>query len=140
MESSEPITDDDPLAVVEALYRAVEDGDHDALRRSLADDLRWRQAGSAVPAAGEDAEGAEALIDRVVRPLEREWEGFTEEVDELVAVDGRVVATGTYRGTCLATGRPLVAEFCHLWTVSDGRVTAFRQYTDTAAFAAATGG
>jgi uncharacterized protein len=49
-----------------------------------------------------------------------------------------VTVTGTYRGTQRATGRTLEAEFCHLWTVADGLITGFRQFTDTAAFAAAT--
>lgn len=129
--------DDAAIELVRELYDAVEAGDHDRIRRTLADDLRWRQAGSVVPAAGEDKVGAEALIDEVLGPLEQEWDGFTEEIDELLVAGGRVVATGTYRATYRATGRRLEAELCHLWTVEDGRITAFRQYTDTAAFARA---
>lgn len=125
-------------AVVEAIYAAYAEGDVDRLRTLLADDLRWRQAAVGVPAAGAEVVGAEALIDRVVRPLNEDWDGFTEEVDTLVAADGHVVATGTYRGTYRPTGRPVTAEFCHLWTVRDGRARTFRQFTDTAAFVAAT--
>ena len=105
-----------PRAVVEALYSAFADGDEERMRALLADDLKWRQAAQAVPAAGADVEGA----------------------DELFAAETRVTATGTYRGVFRATSRRLTAEFCHLWTVEEGRITTFRQYTDTAAFAAAT--
>jgi uncharacterized protein len=125
--------------VVRSLYDAVEAGDHTAIRSCLDEDVRWRQAAAAVPAAGEELVGAEALLEGVIRPFERDWEGFTEELDELVASGDLVVATGTYRGTYRPTGRSLVAEFCHVWRVTDGRIAGFRQFTDTAAFAAATG-
>lgn len=124
-------------AVVEAIYAAYEDGDVPRIRELLADDLRWRQAATAVPAAGQDFQGADELIDRVVRPLQDDWEGFSESVDQLIAGSGWVVGTGTYTGTYRATGREVRAEFCHLWRVRDGRAQEFRQFTDTAAFAAA---
>jgi uncharacterized protein len=73
----------------------------------------------------------------VIRPIERDWEGFTEDIERVVGAGAHVTVTGTYRGTHRATGRTLEAEFCHLWTVEDGLVTGFRQFTDTAAFAAA---
>lgn len=73
-----------------------------------------------------------------MRPLSEECDGFVEEVDEVIVAGDRVTATGTYRGSHRATGRALTAEFCDLWTVRAGRVQVFRQFTDTAAFAAAT--
>lgn len=132
------MADRDPAAVVRRLYDAVEEEDHETVRDCVVDDVRWRQAASAVPAAGEELVGAEAAIERILRSFEEDWDGFTEEIDDLDAVDGHVVATGTYRGTYRPTGRDLEAEFCHLWRVADGRITDFRQFTDTAAFARVT--
>jgi uncharacterized protein len=131
------MTDHAAVDVVRALYRAFEDGDHDVVRACLAGDVRWRQAGTAVPAAGRSVTGPDEVLERVIVPLERDWTGFTERVEEVHEADGCVVATGTYAGTYRATGRRLEAEFCHLWWVHDGRVRAFRQFTDTAAFAEA---
>jgi uncharacterized protein len=136
-ENSHLPTSRDPIEVVEAIYAAMDAGDHNGTRELLAPDLRWRQAGSVVPAAGEDAVGAEALIERVIQPLERVWEGFSEHVDEMAAIGERVVATGEYHGRNRATGTDLRVEFCHLWEVRDGVVVSFRQFTDTATFAAA---
>ncbi|CAN5791624.1 nuclear transport factor 2 family protein [soil metagenome] len=124
--------------VVRALYRRMAVGDHDGTRELLAEDLRWRQASAGVPAAGADALGRDLLIERVIRPLENDWDDFTEEVEDLRGHVDTVVTTGTYRGTYRTTGRHLEAEFCHLWAVREGRVTAFRQFTDTAAFVIAT--
>jgi uncharacterized protein len=132
------MTDDAAIDLVSRVYRAFEDRDHEVLRACLADEFHWRQAGRAVPAAGQHLVDAEELLRRVIVPLERDWEGFTEEIDELIGAGGRVVATGTYRGTCRATGRSLEAEFCHLWWVEGDAIRGFRQFTDTAAFAAAT--
>jgi uncharacterized protein len=129
------MSDTDPIELVRRLYDAFEDGDHDGIRHCLSADLRWRQAGTAVPAAGQDLVGREALLASVIEPLEQDWEGFTEEIEQLIAGDdGHVVATGTYRGTNRRSGRQLQAEFCHVWLVRDGRVVTFRQYTDTAVF------
>jgi uncharacterized protein len=43
-----------------------------------------------------------------------------------------VVALGAYAGTYKATGRVMSAPFAHLWTVRDGHIVGFVQYTDTA--------
>ena len=42
-----------------------------------------------------------------------------------------VVALGRYTGTHAASREPLDAQFVHHWTVEDGKVTRFQQYTDT---------
>jgi uncharacterized protein len=131
------MTDHAAVDVVRALYRAFEDQDHDAIRACLADDVRWRQAATAVPAAGRSVTGPDEVLERVIVPLERDWDGFTERVEEVHEADDCVVVTGAYAGTHRATARSVEAEFCHLWWVADGRVRAFRQFTDTAAFSAA---
>jgi uncharacterized protein len=93
-------------------------------------EVRWQQAARRVPATGGPWTGRQALLDRVIAPIEDDWEGFTEHLEELVAADGHVVATGVYRGTDRSTGRTLEAEFCHLWWIRSCRIVAFRQFTD----------
>jgi hypothetical protein len=46
---------------------------------------------------------------------------------------------GRYRATARASGDPLDAEVCHVWTVRDGKAIGFQQYTDTWQFAQVTG-
>jgi uncharacterized protein len=129
--------DTDALALIDSVYRAFEERDHQTLLDLLDEELRWQQAARWVPRPGRTSLGPQEVLELVIAPLEDDWDGFTEEVEDLIAADGHVVATGVYRGTYRATGRSLQAEFCHLWRVRDGRVVAFRQYTDTAAFAEA---
>jgi uncharacterized protein len=127
-------TTEESIGAVSTLYEAFERGDRAAIGRTLADDVRWRQAAVAVPAAGEDRVGATAVLDDVFAAIDARFDHFVETVEQLFGCDDRVVVTGTYRATDRRTGRALSAEFCHLWTVHDGVITAFRQYTDTAAF------
>lgn len=58
--------------------------------------------------------------------------------DTLVADDGIVVALGRYTGTYNATGQSVNAQFVHVWTLREGRIAGFQQYTDTLQFARAT--
>jgi ketosteroid isomerase-like protein len=127
---------DEAAQVVRAVYEAVEASDHPTVRDLLADEVSWRQAPSAVPAAGRELTSPDAVVEQVLATFERDWAGFTEQVEHLDALGSAVVTTGTYRGTYRSTGRTLEAEFCHRWIVERGRVRAFRQFTDTAAFAA----
>jgi ketosteroid isomerase-like protein len=47
---------------------------------------------------------------------------------------------GHYKARYTATGETLDAPFVHVWTVQDGEITSFQQYTDTVAHSAAMGG
>ena len=42
-----------------------------------------------------------------------------------------MIVTGRYSGAYKATGRKIDAQFAHFWTLADGEVTRFQQYTDT---------
>ena len=60
---------------------------------------------------------------------------FTQ--DEFHAAGDTVVVLGNYRWTVRKTGKPADADFVHVFTLKDGKVTAFREFTDTAQFAQA---
>ena len=48
-----------------------------------------------------------------------------------------MTALGRYRWTVRATGKPAGGEWCHVFNIKNGKVTRFREYTNTASFAAA---
>ena len=48
-----------------------------------------------------------------------------------IAEDDKVVAIGRYTAEHGETGKSMDIPFVHVWTVKDGRITAFQQYTDT---------
>jgi hypothetical protein len=51
-----------------------------------------------------------------------------------------VVARGRYNGAYRKTGARIDAQFAHVWTLGDGKILRFQQYTDTAQVARAMGG
>jgi uncharacterized protein len=41
------------------------------------------------------------------------------------------VAQGRYTGVFKETGKSLDAQVCHVWKVTDGKISGFQQYVDT---------
>jgi ketosteroid isomerase-like protein len=56
---------------------------------------------------------------------------------EFVAQGDKVVAIGHYRATAKATGRTFDSAFVMVFTLREGKVVAFREFTDSAAVNAA---
>jgi ketosteroid isomerase-like protein len=74
--------------------------------------------------------------DGVFMRMGERFSRFGIRVDELFAAEGgRVVMLGMYEGTFAGTSTPIDAQVAHVWTLADGRVLRFQQYTDTQALA-----
>jgi uncharacterized protein len=61
----------------------------------------------------------------------------TWENRQFVADGNTVVALGYYAGKNKRTGKPFASEFAHVSTITDGKITSFKEFTDTAAVLAA---
>lgn len=119
---------------VKDLYAAFERGDLAAVRDKMASGIEWYEAENFPYDDGNPYTGPDAVLDGVYGRLMREWEGFTEELESVLDAGERVVTIGRYTGTHRSTGNSVRAQFVHVWTVEDGRIIAFQQYTDTAQF------
>jgi hypothetical protein len=42
-----------------------------------------------------------------------------------------VIVEGRYRASASGVADPLDAQVCHVWTIRDGKLARFQQYTDT---------
>jgi ketosteroid isomerase-like protein len=96
-------------------------------------EIRWHEAeGNPYQPSGEPWVGPDAILNNLFVKLAEEWDGFTvhpqsyHEAGEVVVVEARY--TGTYK----ATGKPMDAQVCHVWTLKDGKAAKFQQYVDTA--------
>ena len=59
---------------------------------------------------------------------------FTQWENRQWIADGNtIIVLGYYAGKNKRTGKPFVSEFCHVLTVKGGKVTNFKEFTDTAA-------
>src|SRR6056297_577951 len=125
----------EPRAVVETVYAAFAQGDMDRFVALMAPDVVWNEAEGNPYADMNPYIGPEAVMSGLFGRLVRDWEDFSATPHEFVVEGDRVVVFGRYKETWKATGKTIDIPFVHSWTVEDGKLVAFQQYTDTAALA-----
>ena len=122
----------DPLNVVQEVYEAFGRGDVTALLRKLTPDVAWEVSGRKgdYPTFGPwpGREGVLAFFQALA-----EIEDISEftpisihPAGETVLVQGRVALT------LKTNGRPLAYDWLHVFEVREGKVSAFREFYDTA--------
>lgn len=128
-------TDTTDIAVVTQGYDAFCRGDIPAVLALMDPQVRWTEAaGSAYPGT---FVGHDQLVQDLFVRLGEDWTTFRSVPDEYADLGGRVLALGWYEGTHRVTGRSMRGRFAHVFTVQDGRITAFEAINDTAAVLAA---
>jgi uncharacterized protein len=116
---------------VRRFYAALGRGDVSAVLALLDTDVEWTEA-ERFPYYGGTWHGPQAVLDNLLVPLSRDWDGFSVNPSEHIAAGDRVVSLGTYSGTFKKTGRSFSARFAHVWTVRDDKLAKFDMHTDTA--------
>lgn len=117
------------LAVVEHLYAALQARDYDAFRRICAEDITWIQ-NEGFPGGG-TWRGAEAIVENVFKSFKREWDGWKFEIEQYLDAGETIIVLGRYAGTYRESGKPMSAAAAHVYDVAKGKISRFRQYTDT---------
>jgi uncharacterized protein len=111
-------------------YEAFTRGDIDAAFQNFADDIVWRGTGESVPAGG-TYHGIDEIKNKWLPEFGATYQGFHQNVDELLDCGDCVVALGTGRFT--AGGEEIEGDFCHVWKYNDeGKVIEARFFGDTA--------
>jgi ketosteroid isomerase-like protein len=124
----------DNLETIRGLYAALARGDVPSVLETLDAQVEWNEAENFIYADRNPYLGPQAVLDGVFMRLGAEWNGFSAATEQLVGSGDTVIGLGRYRATCKATGRPVNAQFVHVFTLKDGKVVRFQQYTDTAQF------
>lgn len=125
--------------VAERLYEALGTGDADTIRTLLTEDFRGHVTPGMPMGAGGDHAGADAMMKSVWWAIGTNFRARAVPDEFRQLDDGRLFVRGHYRGHGRATGAELAAEFIHLLTFEDSRVTALDQLTDSAEWRAALG-
>jgi uncharacterized protein len=76
--------------------------------------------------------GRESVIKEVFAPCLDRLDNFRLQCDKYLNAGDQVVVTGYFLGRGKDTGNELNAPFAHIWTLRNGKVTSFQNYTDTA--------
>lgn len=134
-----PIADasNEAKTVVETAYAAVGEGNMATFAGLMAPDIIWNEAEGNPYADKNPYIGPDAVMTGLFARLGEEWDDFSATPHEYVVDGDRVIVLGRYNETYKATGVALDIPFVHSWTVTDGKLAAFQQYTDTAALVAA---
>jgi ketosteroid isomerase-like protein len=118
--------------LVRRLYTALAGGDGAAIEELLARDFEGALAEGMPLGLGGPRAGAIAMRDEGWWALGRVFAARAEPREWIPCADGRLLVIGRYTGRARATGRVLDAEFAHLWSAAEGRLTRLWHLTDTA--------
>lgn len=111
------------------IVRSNYEGPH-CLFENLSPDVTWHEM-EGFPYGGV-YHGPEEIRQNVFQHIDADWEDFSAVPSEFISAGDRVITLGHYQGKCKATGKPLHAAFAHVYRLTDGRITEFRQYADSA--------
>jgi ketosteroid isomerase-like protein len=125
----------DNVQIVRGLYESFGKGDVPSVLGKMDQSIEWNEAENFIYADRNPYVGPQAVLEGVFMRLGTEWEGFSVTPEEWMDAGNRVVVLGTYAGVHRGTSKPVRAQFAHVWSLKEGRVARFQQYTDTKQFA-----
>ena len=119
--------------IVMGVYQAFEYGDIEGVTRNFSPDIVWMEAENSPYSDRNPYTGAEEIVTGLFARLGGEWNYFNATPEEFISEGDKVVTIGRYRASYKDTGKEMDIPFVHVWTVEDGAITSFQQYTDTLA-------
>jgi len=120
------------LEVIKGAYNAFSTGDIPAFLGAMDSKIEWNEAENFPYADGNPYIGADAIVQGVFARIGADWEYFTLS-DHVyhVTLDALVIVTGRYNAKHRVTGKVIRAQFTHMWTLKNGKITRYQQYADT---------
>lgn len=94
------------------------------------DDIEWN-AMEGMPSGGRYV-GKQAVFGRYFPSMLSNFAEFHAVPDEFIDAGKAVIVLGKYKGVAKNTGKKFEAPFAHVYKIKEGRISAFRQYADTA--------
>lgn len=121
------------LQLVKDGYAAFARGDLQGLLSLMAEDVDWHIPGAGLPIAG--TYRGRAGVSSFFQKLAAETDILEFQPREFIADGDRVLVTGWERVKVKATNRSIELDWIMSFTIRDGQVAVFREYTDTKALA-----
>ena len=115
---------------IRGLYEKFAQGDVPSVLAAFDDNIVWIEA-EGTPYGGTYRSGDE-IVQNVFMKLATEWAGYTATPEKFHDAGDTIIVAGKYSGSYNATGKGMSTPFAHVWTIDDGKVVKFVQYTDTA--------
>lgn len=124
------------VAVIQNAYAAFARGDIQTILDTLTEDVEWILPGEGfIPQSGtyRGREGVASFFQKLSQTTE--FSSF--EPRKFVAEGDLVIALGYYKARAKETGRSFESQWAMSFTMRGGKVSNFREYTDTATIARA---
>jgi len=115
--------------IIEGIYQSFAQGNIPGILGTFDENIEWTEA-EGFPYGGTYV-GANAILENVFMKLGSEWEGFSAVPDEFLDAGDNIVALGNYSGKYKESSKSMKVPFAHVWTLRDGKIVKFVQYTDT---------
>jgi uncharacterized protein len=125
------------VQIVRDCYQAFQENDLEAMFAVFAPDIAWESVGRRDDFPTLGSRRGIAQVREVFRLVAENLEFHTFTPSELHGVGNIVFAMGRYEMTVRKTGRRAGSDWLHVFWVKQGKVTRFREFTDTARFAEA---
>jgi uncharacterized protein len=123
----------DNVKLLKNLYDAFARGDIPTVLGAMSPDLHWHQAESnPYMPTGEAWVGPDAVLNNLFMRLGAEWDGFRVHPKSFHDAGDSVIVEARYSGLYKTTGKTMDTQVCHVWHVTNGKVSRFQQYVDTA--------
>ena len=122
-----------PTDIICSFYDKLASGDAPGALGLMAADIEWITMWH----YRVDGRGPDRVAEGLFKPLMAEWSSFALVPTEFIAEGNTVVSLGEFTGVHSVTGKKADARYAHVWTITDGKITRFRQYIDTEAVAEA---
>lgn len=129
----------DNVELIKESYTAFGRNDIDAVVAVLDQDLEWNEAEHSLWHKPGGYHGPGDVLSNLFARIPEDFDDFEVIPRAFHDAGDTVIVEGRYRATAKATGDPLDAEVCHVWTMRDGKAVGFQQYTDTWQFVQAAG-
>jgi uncharacterized protein len=115
--------------IINGLYDDFATGNIPGVLDAMDANISWTEAEGFM--YGGTYTGPNGVLENVFMKIGTEWEGFSAVPDQVVDGGDTVVGLGSYSGKYLKTGKSVTVPFAHAWTLRDGKIVKFVQYTDT---------
>ena len=118
--------------IIKDIYTNFASGNAEAVLATLDSNIEWNEAENFIYADKNPYKGRTAIAEGVFSRLGSEWEYFKITDMKITEMDNNMVLmTGRYNAKNKTTGKLLNSQAAHVWTLKNGKVTRFQQFTDT---------
>ena len=115
--------------IIERLYTYFKSGEGGKIAKLFSPDIEWKQM-EGFPYGGIH-KGIDEIFNNVFGRFPMYWDNWNGQAEEFYSDGDKVFVIGHYSGTSIETKKKMKSPFMHVYTLNNGLISHFRQFTDT---------